>query len=97
VATEYGLDGGPLSYVAAFLTIATGLLMVSNFRYYSFKDIDLRGKVPFVVAIAVMLCFGLIFAHPPVMLFGLFFLYALSGPVVTLILRRKRRSKRSSV
>ncbi|MCI0666893.1 MAG: CDP-diacylglycerol--serine O-phosphatidyltransferase [Methylococcaceae bacterium] len=97
VATEYGLDGGPLSYVAAVLTIATGLLMVSNFRYYSFKDIDLRGKVPFVVAIAVMLCFGLIFAHPPVMLFGLFFFYAFSGPVLTLILRRKRRIKRSGV
>ncbi|MGH8477472.1 MAG: CDP-diacylglycerol--serine O-phosphatidyltransferase [Methylococcales bacterium] len=94
VATEYGIGGSLLSIVSAILSIATGLLMVSNFRYYSFKDIDLRGKVPFVVAIAVMLCFGLIFTHPPVMLFGLFFVYALSGPVVTLILLRKRRSKR---
>ncbi|MGR9108294.1 MAG: CDP-diacylglycerol--serine O-phosphatidyltransferase [Gammaproteobacteria bacterium] len=97
VATEYGLDGTSLSYIAAVLTIATGLLMVSNFRYYSFKDIDLRGKVPFVVAIAVMLGFGLVFAHPPLMLFGLFFLYALSGPVVTLVLRRRRRTKRGPV
>ncbi|MCI0653884.1 MAG: CDP-diacylglycerol--serine O-phosphatidyltransferase [Methylococcaceae bacterium] len=94
VATEYSLEGAPLSVVSAALSIATGLLMVSNFRYYSFKDIDLRGKVPFVVAIAVMLCFGLIFTHPPVMLFGLFFVYALSGPVVTLVLLRRRRSKR---
>ncbi|MGH8556142.1 MAG: CDP-diacylglycerol--serine O-phosphatidyltransferase [Methylococcales bacterium] len=96
VATEYGLQGAPLSVVSAVLSIASGLLMVSNFRYYSFKDIDLRGKVPFVVAIAVMLCFGLIFTHPPVMLFGLFFVYALSGPVVTLLLLRKRRSKRGA-
>jgi CDP-diacylglycerol---serine O-phosphatidyltransferase len=97
VATEYGFDGDVLAYGAAVLTISTGLLMVSNFRYYSFKDIDLRGKVPFVVAIAVMLSFGLIFAHPPVMLFVLFFLYAFSGPVLTLVLRRRRRSKRSPV
>jgi CDP-diacylglycerol---serine O-phosphatidyltransferase len=97
VVTEYRWEGVTLSYVAAILTTATGLLMVSNFRYYSFKDIDLRGKVPFVVAIAVMLGFGLVFAHPPVMLFGLFFFYALSGPVVTLLLRRRHRSKRGAV
>lgn len=98
LASEYGLDGKHLnlSAVSAVLSISSGLLMVSNFRYYSFKDIDLRGKVPFVVAIAVMLSFGLIFAHPPVMLFGLFFFYALSGPVVTLMLLRRRRTKRAS-
>lgn len=95
VATEYNLDVEAASYPALILTMVTGLLMVSNFRYYSFKDIDLRGKVPFVVAIAVMLGFGLVFAHPPVMLFALFFFYAFSGPVLTLILRRRRRSKRN--
>lgn len=94
VATEYGFNGESLSYASTALTISTGLLMVSNFRYYSFKDIDLREKVPFVVAIAVMLSFGLVFAHPPVMLFGLSFLYAFSGPILTLILLRKRRGKR---
>lgn len=94
VATEYEIPGAPLGLVSAILSIASGLLMVSNFRYYSFKDIDLRGKVPFVVAIAVMLCFGLVFTHPPVMLFALFFVYALSGPVLTLVLLRRRRSKR---
>ena len=97
VVAEYDLSGAPLTYLSAILTISTGLLMVSNFRYYSFKDIDLHGKVPFVVAIAVMLAFGLIFAHPPVMLFGLFFFYALSGPVLTLLWRRRRRPKKGTV
>ena len=59
--------------------MATGLLMVSNFRYYSFKDVDLRGRMPFVKAILIMLAFALIFTNPPLMLFLLFSIYAVSG------------------
>ena len=91
VATEYGFEGEALNYFVLVITMLSGLLMVSNFRYYSFKDINLRGRVPFVVAIAVMLSFGLVFAHPPVMLFMLFFSYAISGPALTFALRRQRR------
>ena len=97
VATEYGFFGKNLQYTSILLTIVIGLLMVSNFRYYSFKDIDLRGKVSFVVATSVMLSFGLVFAHPPVMLFVFFFLYAFSGPTLTLIARYRRRKKGLSV
>jgi len=95
VAVEYGFDGDTLRYGVLGLTITTGLLMVSNVRYYSFKDIDLRGKVPFVVIIALTFVFGVVFAHPPVMLFLIFAVYAISGPVMTLLLlHKKRRAKR---
>ncbi|MEN8259893.1 MAG: CDP-diacylglycerol--serine O-phosphatidyltransferase [Pseudomonadota bacterium] len=96
VAVEYGYDGEAMQYVLALMTTATGLLMVSNFRYYSFKDIDFRGKVPFVAAIAMMLGFGVVFAHPPLMLFIFFACYAVSGPILTLVMRRKRRLERRS-
>jgi CDP-diacylglycerol---serine O-phosphatidyltransferase len=95
VAVEYGFDGETLRYGVLGLTITSGLLMVSNVRYYSFKDIDLRGKVPFVVIIALTFVFGVVFAHPPVMLFLIFSIYAISGPVLTLLLlHKKRRAKR---
>ncbi len=77
-------------YIGIALTISTGLLMVSNFRYSSFKEIDLKGKVPFFVAIAVMLGIAFIMAQPQTMLFLLFLAYAISGPVVTLVMRRRR-------
>ena len=64
--------------------------MVSNFRYSSFKEIDLKGKVPFFVAIAVMLGIAFIMAQPQTLLFLLFLAYAISGPVVTLVMRRRR-------
>jgi CDP-diacylglycerol--serine O-phosphatidyltransferase len=91
---EHGVEGPDVAYVAIGLATATGLLMVSNFRYYSFKDVDLRGRMPFVKAILIMLAFALIFTNPPLMLFLLFSVYAVSGPVMTLLMLRKRRSER---
>lgn len=93
---EHGWDIETLKYVALILTICTGLLMVSNFRYSSFKEIDLKGKVPFFVAIAVMLSIAFVMAQPQTMLFLLFLGYAISGPLVTLIMRRKKLQARKS-
>ncbi|NJD08088.1 MAG: CDP-diacylglycerol--serine O-phosphatidyltransferase [Methylococcaceae bacterium] len=94
VCEEYGFAGGNVGYVSLGLSVATGLLMVSNFRYYSFKELDLKGRVPFLWAILVMLGFAVLFTNPPVFLFTLFSVYAISGPVVTLAMLRRRRSER---
>jgi CDP-diacylglycerol--serine O-phosphatidyltransferase len=94
VCEYHGVTGESVRYVALGLAIATGLLMVSNFRYYSFKDIDLRGRVPFLWAILVMLVFALIFTNPPLMLFVIFAAYAVSGPAVTLLRLRRMRTER---
>ena len=83
-----------VKYIALVLTIITGLLMVSNFRYSSFKEIDLKGKVPFFVAITVMLAIAIIMAQPQTLLFLLFLAYAISGPVITLVMRKRRLSSR---
>jgi CDP-diacylglycerol--serine O-phosphatidyltransferase len=90
ICLEYNYDIEIFKFFAIALTISTGLLMVSNFRYSSFKDIDLKGKVPFIVAIAVMLSIAFVMAQPQTMLFLLFLGYAISGPVFTLIMRRRR-------
>ncbi|RQW84736.1 MAG: CDP-diacylglycerol--serine O-phosphatidyltransferase [Methylococcus sp.] len=85
-----------IRYVALGLAIFTGLLMVSNFRYYSFKDIDLRGRVSFIWAILIMLVFAFMFTNPPLVLFTLFSVYAVSGLVLTLGRRHRIRSERRS-
>lgn len=92
---EHGFTGEGMRHIALALALMTGLLMVSNFRYYSFKDVDLRGRIPFVRVIAMMLAFAVIFTNPPLMLFALFTAYAFSGPVVTLLLRKRRRERRA--
>ncbi|KFZ27814.1 CDP-diacylglycerol--serine O-phosphatidyltransferase [Pseudidiomarina atlantica] len=84
VGTKYQVDPNSISYLAAILTICAGLLMVSNFRYHSFKDVDWRGRVSFVVILIIVLAFVVVATEPSLVLFSIFFLYALSGPILTI-------------
>lgn len=96
VSNDYGYSPEALKYIALILTIGTGLLMVSNFRYYSFKEIDFKGRVPFFATILVMLGISLIMTHPPIILFLLSLGYAISGPVITLVMRKRKRRNRNN-
>jgi len=93
-AVEYGVDRTGVAWVVGILTAVVGLLMVSNFRYHSFKELDIRGKVPFFVLVIIMLAFAIILWEPPFILFLVFIGYAVSGPVLTLIYLRQRREER---
>ena len=92
--TSNGLTPGLMTAVALPLTFICGILMVSTVRYHSFKDLDLHGKVPFIVMLVLVLVFALIATDPPLVLFGGFMLYAISGPVLTLRQIRQRRTER---
>ena len=56
--------------------------MILNVPYSSFKGLDLKGRVPFVVMIVIILLFGLITLDPARILLSGFLIYALSGPVM---------------
>lgn len=81
-------------YVCA-VTIFAGLTMISNIRYYSGKDINLRRSVPFIFIAGIALFFVLVSSYPPGVLFALFLCYSLSGYVFStwswLAERNKRR------
>ncbi len=94
VGISHEVDPSGIGWAAVILTPLVGLLMVSNFRYSSFKEADLRGRVPFVVAVVMMLGFAILFIHPPLVLFLLSLGYALSGPVLTLVRVQQRRARR---
>lgn len=87
-ATDFGVDGEDVSIVAAVLTLFSGVMMVSNLKYNSFKEIDLRGRVPFFAILIVVLAFAVISTDPSRVLLGLFLAYALSGPVSYLFKRK---------
>jgi len=91
---DHEIAGGDVALVAGVLTLAVGLLMVSNIRFQSFKQIDFRGKVPFFAVVAVALGAAVVLSQPATILFLGFFLYALSGPVMTLLALRRRRGRR---
>lgn len=84
VMEDLGLDvrtteGAWLAWTAFGFTLFAGLTMVTNAPFYSFKDISFKQSVPFVVIVAIALGIALINVHPPIVLFGLFCLYGLSG------------------
>jgi len=91
VLVDNEVPGGDVAWVALVLTTGTGLLMVSNILYHSFKQIDFKGKVPFFAIVAVMLAFAVILSEPPMVLFGLFLAYTLSGPLLALKRLYKKR------
>jgi len=95
VAVDNGIVGADVAWVVGVMTGLVGLLMVSNLRYYSFKEIDFHGKVPFVVIVVIMLVFAVVLTQPPLVLFGLFFAYAMSGPVLWVYRRVRLRARRA--
>lgn len=94
LGADLGWEGADKRFIAFLLTFSAGVLMVSNFRYHSFKQIDLHGKVPFIVMVAMMLLFAVIYLHPPIVLFAGFLIYAVSGLILTLWQLQQRRAKR---
>ncbi len=81
-------------WLCFIVTLCAGLFMVSRLRFHSFKELDLKGRVPFVYLLAIMLVFALISLNPPSVLLGILGCYALSGPVLTLMYIRQLRAER---
>ncbi|MBI2526722.1 MAG: CDP-diacylglycerol--serine O-phosphatidyltransferase [Candidatus Rokubacteria bacterium] len=87
------LDGGEIARWQA-IAIAVGtylvaLLMVSTFRFYSFKEIDLGRRRPVGLLLLVVLGVLIVATHPQWFLFALFSAYLLSGPTRPVWARRR--------
>ena len=67
------------SILMALLVLVLAGLMVSRLRYRSFKEIDLRGRVPWVMVSLMAAVYYVVSASPQIVALGLSFLYLLSG------------------
>ncbi len=84
--------GSPaLTWTAFAFALYAGLTMVTNVPFYSFKDISLKRSVPFIVIVLIALGIAIINIHPPIVLFGLFCIYGVSGYAVYGYKRMKGR------
>jgi CDP-diacylglycerol--serine O-phosphatidyltransferase len=96
--TDFGL-GAPstgASVSMAFVVVGVGLLMVSNFIYFSPKVLELKGRVPFITLVAVVLVFAVLFLDPPRVLLLIALVYAASGPVQHVWRRVRKRRRRAA-
>lgn len=78
---ELAVTEFPLKWLHALLLVGLGFLMIARFPYYSFKSVRLEARVPFARILLLVGMVGLIALDPPVVLWSLFLIYALSGPV----------------
>jgi CDP-diacylglycerol--serine O-phosphatidyltransferase len=79
VMNDQGIAGGEVRWIMFALALYTGLTMVTNVPFYSFKDVQMKKSVPFAVIVLIALGIAVINIDPPVVLFGLFVVYGFSG------------------
>ncbi|MBV9576766.1 MAG: CDP-diacylglycerol--serine O-phosphatidyltransferase [Gammaproteobacteria bacterium] len=94
MSSSYDIEGITIAVPLAMLTITIAILMVSTIRYSSFKSIDFKGKVPFLTVVITIFIIAAIALEPAEILFAVFSVYIISGPIVTLWQVRKRRKQR---
>jgi CDP-diacylglycerol---serine O-phosphatidyltransferase len=90
VFNDYQVRGGEVKWIAAAITVFAGITMVSNVRFYSGKDINLRRAVPFWVVLVLVLALLLITIEPSHVLWGVMLAYGVSGYVWWVVLRYRR-------
>jgi len=91
------LENHIIKVLTAIITVIISILMVSNIRYNSFKDLDLKGKIPFLYVLLIVVLFVAIAANPSAVLFIGSFLYVSSGPVKTLLAVQRVRRRRLAI
>jgi CDP-diacylglycerol--serine O-phosphatidyltransferase len=81
----------PALVLAFLVTVVIGALMVSRFSYWSGKELNLRGRVPWAYAMLIPLAYVVISLRPAETLFGLFGIYAASAPLYWVWRKLRRR------
>jgi hypothetical protein len=87
VFNDYQVAGGQVKWLAVAITVFAGITMVSNVKFYSGKDINLRRAVPFSVVLLLVCALLLISLEPSHVLWGLMLAYGVSGYVGWLVQR----------
>ena len=94
VAAKYGVEVTPLiSWLAALITVFAGLLMVSNYKYYSFKELQFNGTVPYIVFFLTVVLLVVIAQNPHEVLLSMCVIYAISGPMAWVYRRQFKRNR----
>ncbi|MGH8853207.1 MAG: CDP-diacylglycerol--serine O-phosphatidyltransferase [Telluria sp.] len=79
---DINVSSRQVDWVSWGIAVFAGLTMVSNVPFYSFKDVNFRKSVPFIVVFLIALAFALVAIDPPKVLWPIFVIYGLSGYAV---------------
>ena len=91
ISTYYEIEGLIALVAGITITAVAGLLMMSHFRYLSFKVVNPTRRVRFAQLMLIPLVIIVIAIEPPLVVFSLFVVYALSGPAEWAWHRRRKK------
>ena len=93
VGYKYGLEVTPMvAYLCAILTVFIGFLMISNYSYSSFKELQFKGTVPYMVFVFVVIMLVVVAQNPHEVLLTMAVAYALSGPIMWLYKKQSTKA-----
>ncbi len=95
VMVDQDVKGVSVAWPMFALALYSGLSMVTNVPFYSFKDVHMKKSVPFVVIVLLALGIAIINIDPPTVVFCLFVVYGFSGYVI--YVWRKAKGQQTSV
>ncbi|WP_114973351.1 CDP-diacylglycerol--serine O-phosphatidyltransferase [Rhodoferax ferrireducens] len=93
--TDLGVKGSTVAWPMFALALYSGLTMVTNVPFYSFKDLHMKRSVPFVVIVLIALGIAVINIDPPIVMFSVFVVYGFSGYAI--YVWRKTKGVQTSV
>lgn len=91
IVHAYELEVPGIGIIALVMTAFAGISMVTNVRFWSFKEINPRARAPFAALLVAMIALVLTASTPALVLFGFFICYAVSGYVMVLVRAGRRR------
>lgn len=83
-----------VAYPAAAVMVLTGLLMISNYRYFSFKVLNVKGTVPYIVLLLTLALLVVVAQNPQELLLAMCVIYAASGPAAWFYRKRGKLTGR---
>jgi CDP-diacylglycerol--serine O-phosphatidyltransferase len=92
LVSEFDVTGLPGLVLAFATSIFIGILMVSKFSYWSGKELNTRGRIPWIYAVVIPLIYVIVWLSP-FSLFALFGAYSLSAPLYWVWRKAVRRKR----
>ena len=93
ICEVFKLSGAAMWVYSLLITVIAGALMISPIMFNSFKDSNREGKIPFRGLVLIVVLIPLVYYKPSWVLFVVFFAYAMSGPLMSIIRRVRKRRK----
>lgn len=93
--TQHHITGDSIKSLVLGITVLVALLKVSTIPFRSFKDFDARNKIPFLTIVIIVLGLAFVALDPPDVFLAVFGLYVLSGPVMSVVRKIKKRQRRN--